>query len=63
MNAGRLFDKEHIYESIWGYDAEGNSNVVAEHIRRIRQKLKNVTSEEMIDTVWGVGYRWKKYGR
>ena len=60
MNAGRLFDKEHIYESIWGYDAEGNSNVVAEHIRRIRQKLKNVTSEEMIDTVWGVGYRWKK---
>lgn len=59
-NAGRLFDKEHIYESVWGYDAEGSSNVVTEHIRRIRQKMKSVTEDEQIETVWGVGYRWKK---
>lgn len=60
MHAGQLFDKERIYESVWGYDAEGNSSVVAEHIRRIRMKLKKVSSEEYIDTVWSVGYRWKK---
>lgn len=60
MHAGQLFDKEHIYESVWGYDAEGNSSVVAEHIRRIRMKLNSVSSDEYIDTVWGVGYRWKK---
>lgn len=59
-HAGQLFDKEHIYESVWGYDAEGNSSVVAEHIRRIRSKLKQVTGSEFIDTVWGVGYRWIK---
>lgn len=59
-HAGQLFDKEHIYESVWGYDAEGNSSVVAEHIRRIRSKFKQVTGSEFIDTVWGVGYRWIK---
>lgn len=60
MHAGQLFDKERIYESVWGYDAEGNSTVVAEHIRRVRVKLKSVSDEEYLDTVWGVGYRWKK---
>ncbi len=60
MHAGQLFDKERIYELIWGYDAEGSSGVVAEHIRRIRIKLKEVSSKEFIETVWGVGYRWKK---
>lgn len=59
-HAGQLFDKERIYEIIWGYDAEGSSSVVAEHIRRIRRKLKAVTGKEFIDTVWGVGYRWIK---
>lgn len=59
-HAGQLFDKERIYERIWGYDAEGNSSVVAEHIRRIRRKLKMATGNEYIDTVWGVGYRWIK---
>ncbi|MGN0425194.1 MAG: response regulator transcription factor [Acetatifactor sp.] len=59
-HAGQLFDRERIYEIVWGYDAEGNSSVVAEHIRRIRKKLSAVTGREYIDTVWGVGYRWVK---
>lgn len=59
-HAGQLFDRERIYEIVWGYDAEGNSSVVAEHIRRIRKKLSAVTTREHIDTVWGVGYRWIK---
>ncbi|MGN0402761.1 MAG: response regulator transcription factor [Acetatifactor sp.] len=57
-HVGQLFDKERIYESVWGYDAEGSSSVVAEHIRRIRRKLISVTGREYIDTVWGLGYRW-----
>ena len=36
VNCGQVFDKERIYEKIWGYDAEGDSTVIAEHIRRIR---------------------------
>lgn len=58
-NAGQVFDKEQIYEKIWGYNAEGDSNVIKEHIRKIRAKFKNITGKEYIDTSWGVGYCWK----
>ncbi|MDE6253008.1 MAG: response regulator transcription factor [Lachnospiraceae bacterium] len=59
-NAGQVFDREHIYERIWGYNAEGSADVIKEHIRRIRTKLHAVTGEEYIETVWGVGYKWKR---
>ncbi|MDE6796429.1 MAG: response regulator transcription factor, partial [Ruminococcus sp.] len=58
MNSGQVFDKERIYEKIWGYDADGNSTVVAEHIRRIRAKLADEAYH--IETVWGIGYKWVK---
>jgi len=58
MNTGQVFDKERIYECIWGYDAEGDSSVVSEHIRRIRVKLSSVGEEKYIQTVWGMGYKW-----
>ena len=59
-NANRIFDKERIYESVWGFNAEGDSNVIKEHIRKIRNKLTEATGREYIETVWGMGYRWKK---
>lgn len=59
-NAGQVFDRERIYERIWGYDAEGSADVVKEHIRKIRAKLHKVTSQEYIETVWGVGYKWNR---
>ncbi len=60
MNPGLVFDKERIYERVCGYDAEGEARVVTELIRRIRNKLKIRTDREYIETVWGMGYRWKK---
>jgi len=60
MNAGQVFDKERIYEKIWGYDADGNNTVVAEHIRRIRSKLSVYNESYHIETLWGIGYRWVK---
>lgn len=59
-NANQVFDKERIYEGVWGFDAEGDSNVIKEHIRKIRVKLHNATGREYIETIWGVGYKWKK---
>lgn len=59
-NANQIFDKERLYERIWGYDAEGDSHVVKEHIRKIRAKLREITGQEYIETVWGVGYKWKR---
>ena len=60
QNPGQVFDKERIYERIWGYDSRGESSVVAEHIRRIRAKLAAHTDRIYIETVWGCGYKWLK---
>lgn len=60
QNPGQVFDKERIYEKIWGYDSEGDCSVVAEHIRRIRSKISDYTDKSYIETVWGCGYKWVK---
>lgn len=59
-NVGIVFDRETIYERLWGYDGEGDSIVVKEHIRKIRNKLSVHTDKQYIETVWGVGYKWVK---
>lgn len=58
QNKNRVFTKETIYEHLWGFDKDGESSIITEHIRRIRAKLKKYADEELIETVWGVGYRW-----
>ncbi|MGX9754740.1 response regulator transcription factor [Clostridioides difficile] len=60
MNPGQVFDREKIYDRIWGYDSNGNSDVIMEHIRKIRTKLSKYTLENYIETVWGAGYKWIK---
>lgn len=60
MNPGMVFDKERIYERVCGYDAEGDSRVITELIRRIRKKIQQYTKNKYIETVWGMGYRWIK---
>lgn len=59
-NAGQVFDRERLYEAVWGLEADGDSGVIREHIRKIRQKLKDLTGKEFIETIWGVGYRWNR---
>ncbi len=60
LNAGMVFDRETIYEKLWGFDGEGDNIVVKEHIRKIRNKLAAYTDKQYIETVWGVGYKWTK---
>lgn len=59
-NAGQVFDRERLYELVWGLEADGDSGVIREHIRKIRQKLKELTDKEFVETIWGVGYRWSR---
>lgn len=58
MNPGQVFSKERIYESVRGLEGEGDSSIVMEHIRRIRNKLGESAGGGYIKTVWGVGYKW-----
>lgn len=58
LHSGQIFSKEIIYEKLWGFEKDGDSNIIMEHIRRIRSKLSKYSNKEWIETVWGVGYRW-----
>lgn len=60
LHRGQIFDKERIYEKLWGYDSPGDASVVAEHIRKIRAKMAAAGAKSHIETVWGVGYKWVK---
>lgn len=60
QHIGQVFSKERIYELVWDYDSEGDSSVIAEHIRRIRSKFAKADMKPYIETVWGVGYKWVK---
>jgi DNA-binding response OmpR family regulator len=60
-NPNRVFSKEHIFERIWGYESLGDITTVTVHIRKIREKVeKDPSNPEFIETIWGVGYRFKK---
>ena len=54
-NAGMVFDRETLYERVWGLEAMGDSATVAVHINRLREKL----GEGVIQTVRGAGYRFQ----
>ncbi len=58
LHPGQVFDREHIYEAVWGIDGAGNSDTIMEHIRKIRAKLAACTMHSYIETVWGCGYKW-----
>lgn len=60
LNADMVFDRETLYERVWGIDAMGDNATVAVHINRLREKIeKNPADPQYIETVWGAGYRFK----
>lgn len=58
-NPGMVFSREHLLQSIWGYDFLGDTRAVDSHIKRIRAKLCKEGNGWDIKTVWGVGYRFE----
>lgn len=58
---GRAFTRDEIMNLAWGEDYSGDSKIVDVNIRRIRAKIElNPAKPVYLETVWGVGYRWKK---
>ncbi|MBR3624508.1 MAG: response regulator transcription factor [Selenomonadaceae bacterium] len=59
-NKGRAFSREHLLESLWGLEYEGETRTVDTHIKRLRAKLdKTPHPNWKIKTVWGVGYSFE----
>lgn len=59
-NSGKAFNRDEILNLVWGYDFVGDSKIVDVNIRRLRSKIENDSGNpHYIETVWGVGYRWR----
>ena len=59
-NPGIAFSKDKLFDRIWGMDALGDTATVMVHINRIREKIEpNPATPVYIETVWGVGYRFR----
>lgn len=52
-----VFSRDRLYDLIWGYEYTEGDNAITVHISHLRQKLRQVTGEDIIGTVWGVGYK------
>lgn len=59
-NPNKVFTRDNLLDSLWGYDYYGDSRTVDSHIKRLRAKLDKVSHPEWdIKTVWGVGYKFE----
>jgi len=59
-NPNHVFTKEELFREIWDMDSVGDIATVTVHIKKIREKIEgNSTKPQYIETIWGVGYRFK----
>ena len=56
-NKNKVFNREQLISSIWGYEFIGDTRAVDDLVKRIRRKLLDVNSQIEIKTVWGYGYK------
>ncbi|MGE4271533.1 MAG: response regulator transcription factor [Desulfitobacterium sp.] len=57
-NPSRVFSREQLMETVWGYDFYGDARTVDTHVKKIREKLADPKIRGMLATVWGVGYKF-----
>jgi DNA-binding response OmpR family regulator len=59
-NPGRVFTRSQLLDRVWGYSHSGYEHTVNSHINRLRAKIeKDPNQPEFIQTVWGVGYKFR----
>ena len=60
-NRNRVFSRDHLLNSVWGYDYFGDTRTVDSHIKRLRAKLDDYEKDGWeIKTIWGVGYKFEE---
>ena len=59
-NPNRVFTKAELFRQIWDMESIGDIATVTVHIKKIREKIEmNTNKPQYIETIWGVGYRFK----
>ena len=60
-NKGKVYSIEQIYENVWEDEAYGADNIIAVHIRHIREKIEiNPKEPKYLKVIWGIGYKIEK---
>jgi DNA-binding response OmpR family regulator len=60
-NPGRVYSREQLLDHVWGYSHSGYEHTVNSHINRLRAKIeRDPANPELIQTVWGVGYKFNE---
>jgi len=55
----RVYTRNQLLDEVWGFDYFGDSRTVDVHVKRLREKLENVSKKWSLKTVWGVGYKFE----
>jgi len=55
----RVYTRNQLLDEVWGFDYFGDSRTVDVHIKRLREKLENISEKWLLKTVWGVGYKFE----
>jgi len=55
----RVYTRNQLLDEVWGFDYFGDSRTVDVHIKRLREKLENISEKWSLKTVWGVGYKFE----
>ena len=55
----RVYTRNQLLDEVWGFDYFGDSRTVDVHVKRLREKLENVSEKWSLKTVWGVGYKFE----
>ncbi|MCR4924778.1 MAG: response regulator transcription factor, partial [Clostridiales bacterium] len=58
-NPNRVFTRDQLLDEVWGFDYYGDSRTVDVHVKRLREKLENISDKWSLKTVWGVGYKFE----
>ncbi len=58
----RVFTRNQLLDEVWGFDYFGDSRTVDVHIKRLREKVENISDQWALKTVWGVGYKFELGG-
>ena len=55
----RVYTRNQLLDEVWGFDYFGDSRTVDVHIKRLREKVENISEQWALKTVWGVGYKFE----
>lgn len=58
-NPNRVYTRDQLLDEVWGFDYYGDSRTVDVHVKRLREKLENISDKWSLKTVWGVGYKFE----